>query len=291
MRQPPATTALSLTLALVLAATAAHAQCSDAGLCLVGDHATRVTADHASPQHTADLTYRLGVTGDDDDLVVHSVELGARLALTDRTGLAIRLPYRSSDGEQGSASGPGDALVLLEQAIVTSPCWTLGLAAGARLATGDDDAEPDLPQAYQPGLGATDLILAATARHRAWSFALGYQLVEDTFTGNETTPIRRGDDLYLQVARAFTAGGFDLTAEVQAIQRLAATEIRLADDTTIEVEDSDRLQINLGLEARRSLIGRLDLAAGVAVPLVSRDQNVDGLQRALTVSVGLATGF
>lgn len=279
---------LILTLAFTAAAHLVAAQCSDAGLCLIGDATAH--DDHGT-QHTAGLTYRLGATGDDTNLVVHRLELDAHLALADRTSLRLRVPFQNADGDLGSTSGLGDALILVTQQLSTNEEWQLALTAGARLSTGDDNAEPDLPQAYQPGLGTTDVIVAASARHQAWSFAVGYQLVEDTFTDNELTPIHRGDDVYAQVARRLRAGALELTAELQAIQRLAATDLRRPGDEIVAVGDSDKLQVNIGLEAARSLGETVDLTAGVAIPLISRDQNIDGLQRGLTLSVGTAVRF
>jgi hypothetical protein len=58
-------------------------------------------------------------------------------------------------------------------------------------------------------------------------------------------------------------------------------------DAIVSVPGSDQFQINLGLRVRQEVSSRFGVELLGALPLLARDVNVDGLKRALTLSVGL----
>lgn len=298
MRMTTTTLAVGLVAALVAALlvgpTAASAQCSDAGVCAV-----RPAMPAAGPSSHGDATApavnvtalsRLGMSGQDDDLTYTSVEVAARAALAPSTSLSARLPWRRSSGPQGAVAGIGDLLVLVEQRLGRPGRLTAHVTVGLRLPTGDDNADPLFPQAYQPGLGTTDVLAGLGLRRDAWSFSLGYQHAGSAFTGNTLTPIKRGSDLYAQAGFTHRLGDLAARVDLQAIQRLAATELRTGDGSVVDVDGSDQLQVNAGLEVRYPIGRRTGLEGGIAMPLRSRASNVDGLQRALTVWAGLRLG-
>jgi len=283
---------------LLTAASPAYTQCSDAGICAVRQPES-IVAGQSSDDRTASpgnlgLLYRYGTSGsvnDDDKINYHSIELAGQVRLGAATRVSARLPYRHQSGAAGSVSGIGDLLILLEQELADFGAFASYAALGTRLATGDANADATLPQAYQPGLGTNDLLLGLGLRSEAWSFALGYQLVENTFTDNALTPIRRGDDFYVQIGHSRMAGPVALRFDLQGIQRLTTTELRADDESILEVDDTDQLQINLGAEGSVPLGRTTDLRLGLAVPLMKRESNIDGLRRALTVWVGAGLAF
>jgi hypothetical protein len=270
--------------ALVTAVMVSHlqAQCSDAGVCAIG-----YTPNVEQRQHTFDLQYRYGYSGKEDKIGYNSLELKAAIGVFTRTTLQISAPvYRYNSGTAGKAKGIGDLMVFINQDFEEMLGYDISALFGMRLATGDDNAEPDLPQAYQPGLGTNDLIFGIKFSDERYNVAAGYQLVEDTFTSNRLTPIRRGDDLYLQYARFFDLGGVDLKAETQLIKRLSRTRLRNPDGSVSELEKTDQLQINLGVEARYGLNETSSLIGGFAFPVLKRESNADGLTRVLTFFAG-----
>lgn len=266
----------------VLLSGPAYAQCSDAGVCAIG-----YNAGTGRTKHALDVLYRYGSSGNPDRIGYHSLELKAAIGLLENTSLRFSFPaYRSSSGAAGSAGGIGDLMVFLNQGLGDVLGHSMSALLGMRLATGDDNADADLPQAYQPGLGTNDIIFGLKFAGKRYDLAAGYQLVEKTFTRNSLTPIRRGDDLYLQFGYQADLGVVDLKAEAQMIRRLAKTQLMNPDGSVSELDKTDQMQINLGAEARYELNRSGSLVGGFAFPILKRESNVDGLTRALTFFAG-----
>lgn len=78
------------------------------------------------------------------------------------------------------------------------------------------------------------------------------------------------------------------------IERLSLTSIRDAGASTekfVDVPDSDRLQLNLELEATNPLTRDLSITGRVDLPRLKRTTNVDGLKRSRSLSLGIAWSF
>src|SRR5690606_20879719 len=102
-------------------------------------------------------------------------------------------------------NGLGDLILSWTQNLFTSDLNSLNASVGIKLATGDENKSPDLPQVYQPGLGTTDFILAVDYQFGYVSIGLGYQLAGGR---NEKAglKLKRGDDF---IARALYQFSFD----------------------------------------------------------------------------------
>jgi len=273
---------LTAIFATILLSVHGYAQCSDAGVCAIG-HAP--TAD--KKQYSVDIRYRYGNSGKEDKIAYNSFELKAAVSVYQQTSLLLSFPfYRFNTGANGDANGIGDLMAFINQDFDAFSNARLSVLLGMRLATGNTNANPDLPQAYQPGLGTTDIIFGLKYTGESFLLSAGYQLVENVFTKNELTPIRRGDDLYLQFAYLFETGDFDIKADAQMIQRLAKTMLKNQDGTINELDKTDQMQINIGAEVNYRLDGTNNLVSGFAMPILKRETNIDGLTRVLTFFAG-----
>ncbi len=276
---------------LVFASRDASAQCSDAGACAVtpmrGEETDRV------PRHTFALRYSYGSSGAPDDIAFHTLVAEAGSELFDGTRVSMRLPWTSIEGPLGSASGLGDLTLFLDQRLWQHSGMEFRAQAGVKFATGDDNAG-GLPQAYQPGLGSTDLIVGVSFDAAPWSAALGYQHATGR-SENSLIRLQRGGDLLARAGYRTAIDRYSIGIEAIAIQRLSESSIiDLAASGTerfMKVPGSDQLQVNLLGSVSAPLSEHLRLALLAAFPLLQRDVNIDGLKRALTLSAGIEASF
>jgi hypothetical protein len=269
------------------------AQCSDAGACTISRHAE--TGEKQALKQTVAVRYIFGQSGSPDDVRFHSIVAEANLHLFPQSRVILTLPFNNLSGPSGDVSGVGDLIAIWDQTAVEweGGLGRLGAQIGGRFGTGDANAEPTLPMAYQPGLGSTDLILGLTASYSGWSAGGAYQ-VAGARNDNELVQLMRGDQILLW-------GGYELAWEktrlfpgITVINQLQKSSVR---DTTagaigtVSVSDSDQLQVNISLRARHELSPSLGVELFGAIPLRPRDVNVDGLKRALTLSASISVSL
>jgi hypothetical protein len=272
---------------LFLLAQQLSAQCSDAGACVIGG--APMDAQH----HSVTVNYVFGSSGGDEALTFHGIQIDGVVGLYEDAALIIRLPYTSIDGPLGSSSGIGDLTLLWRQGLWSDHGSRLSLQVGGKLATGPVN-EGGLPQAYQPGLGTNDVIAGLSYETAQWMFAAGYQLSTGR-SENAVNRLERGDDLFARAGYSY-ADVEDLTLglEVIAIKRLGEDNIRYMIgelDSFVDVADSDQMQVNVLGKAAYSLAANISVVGQVAVPLMQRDVNIDGLKRALSIAAGAQFSF
>jgi len=256
-------------------------QCSDAGVCSVG-------SGNAVSGHHIGASYVLGKSGKTDDLTIHSIHLEGGIQLSPDSRLTILLPWSQTHGPSGTASGIGDLTILWNQAVWGDNGNTINAQVGGKFATGEVNSG-DLPQAYQPGLGTNDLLLGLTFEANPWLFAAGYQVSRGR-SSNQITRLKRGDDALARMG--YTAEVNDLTVglELLLIKRLHTSSVldtSVAGGSFIDVSGSDQFQANILSSVSMPLSESFSLRGLVAVPLRSRDINIDGLTRSFTVGLGL----
>ena len=255
------------------------AQCSDAGACSIG-------AMEEGPGHRIGVRYALGKSGKADALTFHTLEVEADIALFATSRLMLSVPWSRSSGPAGDLSGVGDLTVLWHQPLTNIGSGALSLQAGARLATGESDGG-GLPQAYQPGLGTNDILFGLTYTSASWHAAAGYQVSRGR-SANVITRLRRGDDLMMRVGYATDLSGVQAGVDLLAIKRLQVSSVAGAvAGTFVDVPGSDQFQVNVVPSAGIPVADALTLRIAAAVPLRSREVNVDGLTRSLTVLIGV----
>jgi hypothetical protein len=265
-------------------ATSSHrvyGQCSDAGVCSVGG---------AGSEERAPMVTFGGGLGSADGGSFSYYDLGIGLTVPIGTSFEASgsLPIRSTKGPLGTASGIGDLLLTVGASIIEAGAYRVRFDAGVRLATGAVN-RAILPQAYQPGLGTNDLLVGVAVLGEYWNAGIGYQW-SPARSDNSVDRLRRGDDLSVRGGMQIPGAPWDLTAEVIAIQRLRRSVVqRLNTDPLlmtrsidVEVADTDRLQINALVRASVEISEQVSLHPQVAMALLKRPVNLDGLTRSFS---------
>jgi hypothetical protein len=277
MRSVAAFIVLSLLLAEPLSA-----QCSDAGVCVIGSGGEQSS-------NILGARYVFGSSGKPDELTVHSVEVEGSVSLSSSATISIHVPWVHISGPGGAVNGVGDITALWSQRVLDSPAGKLFTQLGGRIATGKSNAG-HLPQAYQPGLGTNDLLLGILYETDPWSFAIGYQLSRGR-SDNAVTRLKRGDDLLARIGFQTRIDTLALRLEILGIKRLQRSSVldtrAPENETFMEVPESDQFQINLLATLMLPVSERVGLRASVAVPVLERKVNIDGLKRSITISAGV----
>ncbi|MEX2115473.1 MAG: hypothetical protein WEB37_01190 [Bacteroidota bacterium] len=262
-------------------------QCSDAGVCSIGHRSS------ADLSNLISISYTFGQSGKPDDLSFHGAEVAADIGITEDSRLSFSLPFNSQSGPLGSTTGIGDLVVLWSQRLLAQSDFFLNLQGGVKFATGSVTAG-GLPQAYQSGLGTTDLIFGIHGRMDGWGFALAYQLAGGR-SENPVTRLQRGDDLLLRAAYTTNFKQLSLTLETLVIKSLQESSVRTSLPGQPEVygniPNSNQTQINLVVRGSHPITGTLHLNAFAAIPTLKRDVNVDGLKRSIAISAGFSVSL
>ncbi len=278
---------VSVIIALILLAPPLlRSQCSDAGVCTIGKHQPTL-------YHSVGVGYTYGNSGKPDDLQVHTIGLNASIRAFQETRLIVSFPWSLQSGRMGSTSGLGDLTLLVDQVLSRGTAGRWNMQFGGKFATGEVNGG-DLPQAYQSGLGTSDLLFGLSFTRDELTMAIGYQLSRGR-SDNRITRLKRGDDLLLRAGYELVASPFSTQIELLAIKRLHTSSVRAFTITPteqfVEVKGSDQFQANVVGQTSYPLTDQYALQALVAVPLFKRDINLDGLTRALTVSTGIQFSF
>lgn len=264
------------------------AQCSDAGICTIGENSP---IENETYRFTIGAGYRYGASGKEEGVKFHTFGLYGQARIFLNTSLIAEFPvYNIRSGPLGEVSGIGDLMLLLRQSVYSESESSFALMLGVKLPSGDDNADGNLPQIYQSSLGTTDVLFGASYAEKTWGLSAGYQLAEKKHNGNAVTRLKRGDDIYGQVYYVYPINSWELKGDVIAIKRLQKSEIDAGGNIT-EVPDSDQIQINLGITAGYKLSAAQKIVLQGALPLLKREVNIDGLTRIYTLAIGVEHNF
>ncbi len=263
-----------------------YAQCSDAGICQIGGH---LTEGEDTELLTLSASYKYGNSGKDDDIKYHSFVLGGTYNVLDNSSVQFMLPYNSQSGPAGSVNGIGDLILSWNQNLFSDENSSFSASLGTKLATGKED-QKDLPQAYQSGMGTNDILIGINYYYDKIGFGAGYQ-----HSGGRNDNIYRldkGDDILLRASYELSFDLLSIMPQLLYIQPLEKSSIldpsSSTGDNFVEVDKSDKPQLNLLTELRYKISGALSLAGDFAIPFIKREVNIDGLTRAFSASVGLS---
>jgi len=268
----------------VFCLTENYAQCSDAGICQIGGHSMD---DEGKSLFDISTSYKFGYSGKEDDVQFHSLQLSVNYNLSDNSSIQFAFPYNIQSGPYGDVSGIGDLILSLNQKLFSDEASLFDATVGVKLATGNDNKD-NLPQVYQSGLGANDILFALDYSYDKISVGAGYQLAGKR--NNNIYRLERGDDLLLRAAYIFQTDNFNITPQILFIKRLAKSSIidtNSIQETFVEVDGSDQAQLNLLLLANYQINENYSLFFDFAVPFIKREVNVDGLTRAFSASIGI----
>ncbi|RPI72844.1 MAG: hypothetical protein EHM47_07375, partial [Ignavibacteriales bacterium] len=253
------------------------AQCSDAGACQVG---------HLSVDDTNKLQFSLsftnGYSGKEDDVSFNSLKLNTQYEILDGSRLSLIVPYNFQSGPLGNVNGIGDLILSWSQNLFISGLNSLNASIGIKLAAGDENKSPELPQVYQPGLGTTDFILTVDYQFDKASIGLGYQIAGGR-NEKDGLKLMRGDDFIARALYQLSFDNFNIVPQFLFIKRLSKSTIlnqNVTGENFIEVDKSDQPQLNFIGSVQYNINDNYALTAEAAVPFLQREINIDGLKRA-----------
>ena len=96
---------------MTLCSNALFAQCSDAGVCVIGSTQTVLG-------HQVGASYVFGKSGKTDDITFHAIHIEGGIQLFRDSRITILLPWVRASGPLGYASGIGDLTILWNQAVL-----------------------------------------------------------------------------------------------------------------------------------------------------------------------------
>jgi hypothetical protein len=261
-----------------------YAQCSDAGVCSIGGHSME---KESKSIFDISVAYKFGASGKDDDVQFHALQLNGSYNVFDNSSVQFALPFNIQSGPLGDVNGIGDLILSWKQKLFSDESSSFDASFGVKLATGDDNKD-NLPQVYQSGLGANDILFAVNYNYDKFSVGAGYQLAGGR--NNNYYRLERGDDLLLRGAYSFQFEEFSITPQLLFIKRLTKSSIldtTTTPETFVEVENSDQAQLNVLVLTNYQVSNNISLFFDFAVPFIKREVNIDGLTRAFSTSVGI----
>lgn len=261
-----------------------YAQCSDAGICSIGGHSME---KESKSIFDISVAYKFGASGKDDDVQFHALQLNGSYNVFDNSSVQFALPFNIQSGPLGDVNGIGDLILSWKQKLFSDESSSFDASLGVKLATGDDNKD-NLPQVYQSGLGANDILFAVNYSYDKFSVGAGYQLAGGR---NENYyRLERGDDLILRAGYQLYFDQISIIPQILFIKRLAKSSIldtTTTQETFVEVENSDQTQLNLLVLTNYQASNNFSLFFDFAVPFIKREVNVDGLTRAFSASLGV----
>jgi len=271
-------------LSLPVLTVTGFAQCSDAGVCQVGNF-----FNEEEKKISFSLSYKNGYSGKDDDVTFNSFQFNSEYRIFSGSSVSLVIPYNFQSGPGGYVNGLGDIIVSWNLELFSDETASISSSLGLKLATGDENKDSKLPQIYQPGLGSNDVIFTIDYSYDNFSIGTGYQLAGGR-NNKEGLKLKRGDDLLVRTSYAFPFNEFIVTPLLLLIKRLSKSSVLNLNSTTesfVEVDKSDQLQLNLLAKVQYFLNEDFSILAEAAIPFLKREVNIDGLKRAYSLSLGL----
>ncbi len=285
---------VSLFFVLLFSNTNVFSQCSDAGVCSVGGHSDGTHSNNIS------LTYILGGSGKPESVTFHTLNLSGGFNLGGGYQVDLNLPFSTQAGESFSTSGLGDLSVIGSKIHEVSKNISLLFSLGFKLPTGAVHLKNDAPQIYQSGLGTWDILAGAGFIYKQFDFLIGFQIPFGR-SENKDTRLQRAADLMIRGGYSYPFGESALKLELIGIKRLGLSSrlyipdpwysILAGTESFVDVDGSDQTQVNIGLGFGTKISSRVKFDVYGAMPLLKRDNNIDGLKRAFTLSAGVGYLF
>ncbi len=265
------------------------AQCSDAGICQIGEH---LTEGEETEKFNLSASYKYGYSGKDYDIQYHSIMLEGSYYLIKNSSVHFILPYNIQSGPDGTVDGIGDLILSWNQNLFNSQHTSLSASIGVKLPTGKDN-ESKLPQGYQSGLGTTDMLIGISYYYNDFSVGAGYQLSGGR--NNNLYRLEKGDDLLLRASYEISVDNLNIIPQLLYIQPTSKSTIlnpfAPVEGNFVEVDKTDKSQINLLTELSYKVADNLSVEGNFAIPFIKREVNIDGLTRAYSASLGMSYLF
>lgn len=285
---------LILILTFLLSHNNVFSQCSDAGVCSVGGHSNDSRSNNIS------LSYILGGSGKPEQVIFHTLNLSGGFNLGGGYQIDISIPFSNQAGDVLSTSGLGDLTLISSKTQEVNTDFSLLFSLGVKLPTGAVHLENDAPQIYQSGLGTYDILGGAGFIYKQFDFLAGLQIPLGR-SENKYTRLKRAPDLMIRGGYSISLAESIVKLDLTAIKRLGLSSRLFVPEpyisyiagaeSFIDVDGTDQTQINLGLAFQTKIGKQVKLNVYGAMPLLKRENNIDGLKRAFTLSAGVGYLF
>ncbi|MCE1165126.1 MAG: hypothetical protein LWX07_06970 [Bacteroidetes bacterium] len=278
---------LSLTL---LYAGISFAQCSDAGVCIIGSKHRK----NEKPRSSLSFEYSVGSSGKSDfytgSYTVHEFKLGAEFVFSDKFSLTAVLPAMSviySDPNLLTKNGLADATVLAAYTLPTGKLKNISFEGGLKLATSGID--PD-KFAYFNAQGTNDLILGVDYNYSFFNISGGAQIPLNKYDRNGVT-FKRGADVLFRAGYQRKADDLFVRFELLAVKRLSKSELTLIPGSIYEEPESDFFQMNIMGGMFYYFSNDVSAGLNAYLPMLNRNDNSDGTRRSFTIAAKFNYSF
>lgn len=271
--------------AFILSIRNSYSQCSDAGICIIGDRHKKTKAEISSS--SLSFQYSLGLSGTPEDIAFHTLKFGGDFAITDDFSVNVTVPvysmvYKSQN--TFNRNGLGDAFVLGNYFTPTGKNQNMSFQGGFKLNTSSVEKEKF---GYYNAQGSNDLLLGAEYNYSFLHFSGGAQIPLTNYKDDAGNVMKRGADIMFRTGLQRRAGDLKIKFELLAIKRLSESEFVYNGGATSKIPDSDFFQLNImgGLLFNLSPDFLIDF--GIAIPMIKREDNTDGTKRVFTTNLGI----
>jgi hypothetical protein len=290
-----------------------QSQCSDAGVCSLHSN------DHGIFRRSGiGADYLNGYSGEDDSIRYESVKVAGYYWFNRQINIGAVLPLNRQTTKNGSRiQGIGDLLLVLDylindhpgdltisgdNSLLTGTFEATSIQLGGKFATGAVN-QANLPLRYQNGLGTNDLLLGviySAANPQKYNYDLfqaGFTLqIPFGIAGNKYDSLQRGIDLLGRIGYQYPIiQKFGLKSEALVIWRMTKSKLHSTvvltpenspdpiEEANIIPIDDNGLQVNISAAATYNYQEDIYFETGFTIPLVKRNNNIDGLKREYTL--------
>lgn len=274
----------ALFLIFVLSFRNIYSQCSDAGICIIGDIHKKTNAEITSS--SLSFHYSLGFSGTPEDIIFHTFKFGGDFAVTKDISVNVIIPVYSivyKDQNVLTQNGLGDAFVIGNYITPTGKNQNLSIQGGLKLNTSSIDKEKF---GYFNAQGSNDILFGLDYNYSFLNFSGGAQIPITNYKDDLGNEMKRGADIMFRTGLQRKAGDVKIKFELLAIKRLTESENIYNGGSTSKIAKSDFFQLNIMGGLLYNISPKFLLDFGIAIPMIRRDDNTDGTKRVFTTNIG-----
>lgn len=269
----------------------------DAGISILGRRDPGLLENRDLSKFT--ITNNVGFSGKNSggggEFTYNTTTIEGDFHLYKSTRVIFSYPYGIVAGPAQTINGSGDMILMFTSEVPVPKLGDCGISIGVKLSSGSADIG-GLPMSYQPGSGTNDLLIGFGKNFGLVNIYLGYQKPFDR-SNNRITLIKRGDDIMLRagITQPFNKGYFQ--AEILGIKRIQKSNVLVpnidpnAPQVYINDDLSNEFQLNVLGKVGVQTSKNFRIEALAALPLLTRNSNIDGLKRAFSVALSAVFFF
>jgi hypothetical protein len=298
-----------LFLFLVYISGTSYAQgCSDAGVCSIGNLGS---GDHGSTaKHRISVSETFGLSDTKGELTyIFSSGLESSFQIFPGTNIAFKISHQIATGKLATTTGFGNIIGSVSQTLYRKPGVEASINIGTAIPSNKSNLRKDgrgLPMEYQSSLGSYEILGGFNLVIRDWKFSLGYQhpfqrneneflhsdWLENSHAQNyfESNQLKRGDDLFLRIEKAFQLKNSKIYVGMLPIFRIEEDEI-IKNGEPMPLNGSNQLTLNVNFTYERKIRDDLNLQLLIGNPVIAREIRADGLTRVVVLAVSISYNF